>query len=377
MTRGRYATIAMTILGVLILAGCATAVPTATEPPAAPGPIATTTAPPPAGAEAPRRLDIACNDLGSPGALAGVLASPVTSQNPARIALAAFSGMPYSYFVEQAGGIECLWSDGAPASSVTGGGSSASASIAVLPDAAAGWAQYQREYGITSDMDVNCRINDGDGCQFDALVGTSWIEANIGRLSTAPISDTVASSAAATYFAHVSAVVRDAHSLPPAPHPATSVGCDRLISPSDFAALLGVSGPLSFGYPGGGDSIEFTGAAQVGETRCLVNLAGSDDGVGLVDVLPGAAWAARELRPLAILPSTPTNVTVTGLAAGEFSTIRYNAGTGEAVLDFTLRGDWVEVMLYPSSEGGVTVSGDVRAKLATVAAKIVDNLTAD
>jgi hypothetical protein len=148
------------------------------------------------------------------------------------------------------------------------------------------------------------------------------------------------------------------------PTPSTPVACDGLISPNDFAADLGVTQPLSFGASDGGVSIEFSGAAHVGETRCFLNVSGSDEGVGVVDVLPGAAWAA------------PTNISVAGLAAGELSTIRVNPSTGEVVVDFTLHGEWVEVSIYSTSDGGLPVSGDLRSKLAAIAAKIVQNLSA-
>jgi hypothetical protein len=291
------------------------------------------------------------------------------------VALAAYSGLPYSYFVEQAGGLECLWSDGGAASSVTGAESELSASVAVLPDASAGWATFQSTYGFGTNTTTNCLLNDGDGCQFDALVGNSWVEATIGKLSVAPTSPTTASAAAASFFDHVVSVVRGSHYVAPTPHPATPRGCDAVISPTDFAALLGSSQPLSAEGAGGGYSIEFAGAAQTGETRCFMNLEGSDDGVGLIDVLPGGGWAARESRTFATLPSGPTTVSVPGLAANELASIRYSPSTGEAVLDFTRRGAWVEVSVEPSLSGGFVVPDDVRSKLIAVAAKIVTNLS--
>jgi hypothetical protein len=373
MTPSRRITIlAIVAFGALALTGCAPAVYPHASPSHMSEPTPSASAAP---VEPSTRLDIACDDLASPAALAPVLSHPVTAQSPAAVALAEHSGIPYSYFVQQAGGLECLWSDGAPASSVTGAESSSSASLVVLPDAAAGWAKYQNTYGFTSDKTVNCLVNNGDGCQYDALVGTSWIEATIGKLSTPPLASTVPSAAAAAFFAHVAGVVRAAHSVGAALPAATATDCDKIISIPDLGKLLGVSAPLSEGGADGGDSIEFTGASQVGLSFCFANLEGSDDGVASYAMLPGAAWAAREAAGVAKLPSSPASITIPGLAASELADIRYSAATREAVLDFTLRGNWMEVVLYPVSSGGLPISGDVRTKLTAVAAKIVANLS--
>jgi len=247
-----------------------------------------------------------------------------------------------------------------------------------LPNAATQWAHYDATYGAAGEG-VRCNSTPtGVNCISDQLVGTTWVELYMfGVTAEAPSRALAASIATA-----VSAAAPGAAAWTPPSGTTTFGDCTQLLTPSQVATDLGVTGGgIVFTQPAGGYSIQ-AAAQQIAHAEgCLLQYADEDNTAGQITWLRGGAWAfdaalaAADPGSGAITPAP-----IAGLAAGDRAQIRCldpslnEDGAGECTVDLELGGNWIQVIYSPNP--GDLATADLRTGALAVAAHLVSGYNA-
>ena len=317
------------------LAGCT---PSAGSPPVTQAP---TTSRAPDVAAPTSRVALDCSELVSLGDLGRMFTDPMQAVNPAGPELAAGSGIPATYFVRSAGGVDCSWSNG---KTNNGGATIAAetATVTVLPDAAADWAKYRAKYHLRSDRDAFCSGDSSTAaCYLEALVNGYWITADFENVAakvtggTAPVPAVVR-----PVFAAAAAKLGRLPASTGTPSPATTpVGCDRYLTPGQAKSAIGTTATLEFGGTGDTWSVEAAALRRSGAPLCTLTPVGADQGYGYVAILPDGAWGAAD----ALSVTGAKSLSVGGLKPGDSATAYVSPTTNAIVVDLVVRGTWIEI----------------------------------
>jgi len=319
-------------------------------------------------------LDIDCARLFSAPTFAASFTAAVHPVDPLATQASGSPNIPDVDVLQAVGGISCEWSNGIPYIGFHGDGPYyVGAQLSILPNAATQWAEYDRTYGPAGEG-VQCNSTPtGLNCVSDQLVGSTWVELYMfGVTAEAPSRALAASIATA-----VSAAGPGAAAWTP-PRGTTTFGdCTQLLTPSQVATDLGVTGAgILFTQPAGGYSIQ-TATQQIAHAEgCLLQYTDEDNTAGQITWLRGGAWAydaalaAADPGAGAITPAP-----IPGLAAGDRAQVRCldpslnEDGAGECTVDLELGGNWIQVIYSPNP--GDLATADLRTGALAVAAHLV------
>lgn len=303
----------------------------------------------PASAAAARpasRVSLGCSDLVSTSDLGHLFADRMQAVNPAGPQLDAGSGIPATYYVQSAGGVDCAWSNG-KANNGSATIAAMSATMTVLPNAAVDWAKYRTTYHLASNQQEFCSGDTSTAaCFLQALVNGYWITADFENVdvrltsSTSPVVGQVKPVFAAAK-ARLAALAPSGSSAGAAPGASAGLptACDGYVSPAEAEAALGTTATIAFS--GSGDSWSLPAAAmrRTGVSFCALSPAGSGDSYGYVAVLPAGAWAVTD----SLTVTNAKRLAVAGLGPGESATAYVNPTTSAVVVDLVVKGSWIEV----------------------------------
>jgi hypothetical protein len=273
------------------------------------------------------------------------------------------------------GGISCNWSNGAPAVSEGEHGAPIEVQLAILPNAVSQWARYDAMYGAAGEG-VQCNSTDvGLDCVSEQLVGTNWVELSMFGVA----GESQANDLAAAVSSTVSSAAPGAPAWAPPRGTTTFGNCTQLLTPSQVATDLGLTGTtVQFTTAAGGWSIQAAARDNADAVGCLFQYADEDNIVGQVNWLRGGAWALdAAVAVSAVGWGTPTPAPIAGLAGGDRAQIRCtdpSVGDGEApmmcTVDLVLGGNWIQVVIEPSQYDPYINVG-ARAAALAVAAHLV------
>ncbi len=369
----------------LAAAGCTPAAPVAptTAPtgasPAAPAPTPSVTAQETLAAAPTPRFDLTCDDLLGASDLGKLFADKVSAVDPAIAELGATDNIPYSYYVRARGGLDCAWSNG-KTDDGSGTRTAMTATISILPDAAAGWKRYKNLYKTKSDTQAYCS---GDAtitsCYLDALSHGYWIAADFENINAKLKKDT--SPLVAPAKAPITTALASLGTLgtlrplwtPPSGTATAPASCDGYVSTAEITKALGTSAKIVLGAgDNGGWSLGAEAESTASHLGCIFGISDSDNGYGYLTWLPGGAWAATETAKYA--PGTP--ITVAGLKTGDSATTWTDPVSHDINVDLVVGGNWAHFTLWDyGSASDIPKAKQPRAVAArTIAADIVARL---
>jgi hypothetical protein len=362
------------------LAGCApatTTTPGATSTPRSIGPKHHTPVPhvPPAiDTTAPAaRVNLPCTSLATQG--------PATLVQPAADAagdLADASNLiPSSDYIREAGGLDCLWTNGPVDHSEVGNVTVPPyLEITVQFDAQHAWSLEGPAIGLDpSDPSDGgeCDVDSGGSiCQLDHLVGTgTWIDI-LGRHSTGggnalgPLHDSVVAAVTA-------AGTPSGPTTPQAGTLTLGTQCTDFASTSAVQTALGTSAAIAASTPSQGSDdysiipTEYAAQDTLKDHPCIFT-AGTAT-VAQVAWLPGGAWAWAEDKTQTLADAPLQTLHLTGLAGNDGAWVRCAAANASCIVDLTLGGDWIEVAVPVTS-----TAANKRAAITALAQAVVTKL---
>ena len=368
------------------MSGCAS------QPPTQPTPLPTAS---PAATAEPvvtlptSRLGIECEDLVTAETVTARIAGAVPRPDYFADILAQSPGIPEGTPLLQAGGLVCDWSAmTAVAGNLGQPAGYTGLHIELLPDAASYWATYTDSVGIPSTGFWYCSnygALTGPFCNFEALVGTTWVSIQLSGVDAGTTdSDEVVAAKVRPFVDAIVAVIAEA-GFPAAPwvDPSAAVipgTCEQVLPIATVAEGVGIasladyetaSTPFGAGFIG---LLSTAARLSIGEVRCPWGY-GYETEFGGLRLIPGGSWALSQTIDDPSPAGPAVRVKIDGLGSDDAAWLRCAAADGACVLDVSIGRNWLEVFLWqPTDLDGNTVPMDRQAVLQKLAESAVDNL---
>ncbi|MBT2498143.1 hypothetical protein J7E25_03460 [Agromyces sp. ISL-38] len=362
----------------LSLAGCVASEPKPT-PTGAATPAPTPTSDPVAAGPTPR-IDATCGDLLDASALQAFVG---VSGQPLSAVTAADRLTPDAAAVEQLGALTCRWTNGLEGDPFTAPELSIQEiELSILPEGLDAAIEYVDLYQIADPtygehvQGPRCVDPVGSAtfgnCELFGVIGQTWIEFHVSGIVAAegPGEDELVAGFRGIVDPMVAAVAAMTPRERWVPETSSMIGdseCDALAPTDEIIGITAIPN-LRVGLQWDGPHVGqyWYGTQQVGAMRCSLGLSDSDAAVGQIGILPSGIWGFDRYRD-AWIDAGGTPVELTGVEAGH-AIARCADPARACLLDFTVAGDWVRVLVYPApssgSDGGPPAGYFVSARAA-------------
>lgn len=335
------------------------------------------------------RLGIECEDLVTTETVTTRIAGAVPRPDYFADILAQSPGIPEGTSLLQSGGLVCDWSAmTAVAGNLGHPAGYTGLHIELLPDAASHWATYIESQGIAPTgfwYCFNYESLSGTFCNFEALVGTTWVSIQLSGVDAGTTdSDDVLAAKVRPFVDAIVAVIAEAG--PPAdlwfdPSAAVIPGtCEHVLPITTVAEGVGIaaladyetaSTPFGTGFIG---LLSTAARLSIGGIVCPWGY-GYESEFGLMRLIPGGSWALAQTIDDPSPAGPAVRVMVDGLGSEDGAWVRCSAIDEACVLDVSIGRNWLELSLWqPTDLDGATVPMDRQAVLQNLAESAVDNL---
>ena len=329
------------------------------------------------------RYSVGCDELLPATSMAPLFTHAMTEVDPgANYRQARYPQLPQTYFVDQLGGVDCLWSDGHAAEA---GGQLAS--LTVLPVSAARWKFFLESeiQPATATSYTECTADEGDGensCEYDALINGSWLSVMLEAIVPTP--DSNPSVMPTQVKSVVAGVVAALNAAGPPAAPATPTTSavtlsnkpGAILTADQVKAAIGVRATVALdckGIPDGPWSIANEAQQEVDASLgCFFTAGSSGGGYGFLYWLPGGEWAEKQA---VAATSSERPLAIAGLHDSDSAAGFVNDEKGH-VADILVGGNWVQISLSTGTdlEGLPPESVKTDTALATLVQDVENNL---
>jgi hypothetical protein len=320
-----------------------------------------------------------CSDLVSAAALPSLFSVPMQATTGAQfLRFNGVSGMPYNYYVEELGGLDCAWFDGKTTNDgATAATSSHDMQLSVLPVDPSVWDRFVQSAGTgaTSAGYTECSSDSGyNSCQYDAYVKGSWYELDSNNMSPVPPSETAMPSALQTIVTTLNGKLNASAAAKPdivqhgtRPLPAQP---QDLLTAAEVKTALGLPSSVTISIDCGAEgdgpwTIQAEAATEVAGGGC--NFDTPDGGTyGGYSTLAGGEWAAHDAEA-----NTPGETEMVTLNQPQTSSqYSFVDSQGNRTDDLIYDGSWLDFSVFSgdsSEPAGTATPSDALQSLARAA----------
>jgi hypothetical protein len=296
-------------------------------------------------------IDVRCDDLLTDVVLNTLFAAPIATVDPAETITDADHLIPYTYAVQQIGGVACELSNGEPQSEKTGSNANYRGILLTLvPIEGASTSSIANYPGGF----VNCFDDTGISCSSESFdAGGWWLSISVGN------ADNVGSPKAAqgALTAIIDSVVAAVDAAPasgatwqqPVGTLEVPTDCDQFITASTLADNLDLAKSIEISAPFGPGSADSFSRTALDAMWCNYLIKNTFSGEGALYWLPGGEWAWQQQSGFeSIVSSGITPLDVPGLVEGDGAWERCDA-QHYCVIDLLVGHNWVEFVRWPET----------------------------
>jgi hypothetical protein len=306
------------------------------------------------------RYSFGCSDLIGSSTVASLFSVPMNLIDTSQfMRLDLDSQIPSADYVEDLGGLDCTWYDGAKTND-----NSHNLTLEVLPVTLAEWNKFAQggETTIHNGIETDCTSDQGfNSCDYEAYVNGSRFYFETENMKPAPTSASVLPPAVKAIITAITAKLAStpAGPAPAAQHPSVTLPASgaSMITAAQVRTAMGIPANVKMtidctGEPDGPWEIDNEAQQEVdGSSDCVFGPpydGGVSGSYGLYEFLPAGEWAAKQL--LGYTPSE-TQVSDPTLPAGD-SLYQWTDSDGALNGDLIIGGNLIEINFYTPQDSG-------------------------